>query len=216
MLLSLLVNGQVVVFVMILIAIILSLSFHEFGHAYSAKLYGDDTAEKLGRLTINPIPHIDPMGLLMIVLVGIGYAKPVPFDPRNFKSMWGVAGVALAGPLANLIIAFVAINFYVYSFNAGWGFARDPNVGLFFDILVIINLILMVFNLIPLGVLDGHHILPYFLPKTIAAKYRTLNAQYGMLLLLGLLLLSMVGIPVLGFILKAAYWIKSLLIIVPL
>lgn len=213
MLLNLLVNGQVAVFAMILIAIILSLSFHEFGHAYSAKLYGDDTAQRLGRLTINPIPHIDPMGLLMIVLVGIGYAKPVPFDPRNFKSVWGIAGVALAGPLANLIIAFVAINFYNFAYDSGWAFSRNPGVVQFFQILITINLILMVFNLIPLGVLDGHHILPYFLPKTLAAKYRSLNAQYGMFALIGLLLLSMFGIPVLGFIIRTADWVASKLVI---
>jgi len=214
MILNLLVNGQVAVFAMLLIAIILSLSFHEFGHAFSAKLYGDDTAQRLGRLTINPIPHIDPMGLLMIILVGIGYAKPVPFNPNNFKSMWGVAGVALAGPLANLIIAFVAINFFAYSYNMGWAFSRNANVEQFFGILIYINLILMVFNLIPLGVLDGHHILPYFLPKALAAKYRTLNAKYGMIALLGLLMLSILGLPVLGFILTAANWVRSILVIV--
>jgi len=214
MLLPLLMNGQVITFVMILVAIILSLSFHEFGHAYSAKLYGDDTAQRLGRLTINPISHIDPMGLLMVVLVGIGYAKPVPFNPNNFKSMWGVAGVALAGPFANLIIAFVAINFWEFGANAGWGFLQDSNVQQFLRLLIMINLILMLFNLIPLGILDGHHILPYFLPKTLASKYRTLNAQYGMYALLGLLLLSMIGIPVLGFIRTAGGWIANFLVIV--
>ena len=72
----------------------------------------------------------------------------------------------------------------------------------------------MLFNLIPLGILDGHHILPYFLPKTLASKYRTLNAQYGMYALLGLLLLSMIGIPVLGFIRTAGGWIANFLVIV--
>lgn len=210
LLVNLLLNGQVALFVMIMIAIILSLSFHEFGHALSAKLYGDDTAQRLGRLTINPIPHIDPVGLLMIALIGIGYAKPVPFDPRNFKSMWGVAGVALAGPLANLIIAFVAINFFAFAYDAGWEFVRNPGVNLFFKLLITINLILMVFNLIPLGVLDGHHILPYFLPKTLAAKYRSLNAQYGMYALLGLLILSMMEIvPLLRTIKGAADWVAA-------
>jgi len=214
MLLPLLMNGQVVTFVMILAAIILSLSFHEFGHAWSAKMYGDDTAQRLGRLTINPISHIDPVGLLMVILIGIGYAKPVPFNPNNFKSMWGVAGVALAGPAANLIIAFLAINFVEFGYNAGWEFLRDPNVGQFFSILITINLILMLFNLIPLGILDGHHILPYFLPRNLAHQYRTLNAKYGMYALLGLLLLSYLGIPVLGFILKAGAWISTRLVIV--
>ncbi len=214
MLLPLLMNGQVILFVMILVAIILSLSLHEFGHAWSAKLYGDDTAQRLGRMTINPISHIDPIGLLMIVLIGIGYAKPVPFNPNNFKSMWGVAGVAMAGPAANLLIAFVAVNIQVYSVMAGWSLGENRGFLMFLEVLIIINLILMLFNLIPLGVLDGHHILPYFLPRTWAAKYRTLNAQYGMYALLGLLMLSLLGIPVLGFLHRGADAIRSFLLVV--
>ncbi len=216
MLLQLLFNGEIVVFAMILVAIILSLSFHEFGHAWSAKMYGDDTAERLGRLTVNPVSHIDPMGLLMVVLIGIGYAKPVPFDPRNFKSVWGVAGTALAGPAANLLIAFMCINFQIIAFKAGWSLFLQPGAFQFFNILITINLILMLFNLIPLGILDGHHILPYFLPKTLAQKYRTLNAQYGMYVLLGLLMLSVLGVPVLSFILLAADKIRVFLEVIPL
>jgi len=212
--LNLLMEGQVIVFALIVIAIILSLSFHEFGHAYAAKLYGDDTAQRLGRLTVNPISHIDPMGLLMVILVGIGYAKPVPFDPRNFKSMWGVAGTAVAGPVANLIIAFVTVNIFVFGSRAGWSLFDIPHVDTFFSILVQINLILMIFNMIPLGILDGHHILPYFLPKKLSQTYRDLNQRYGMYLLLGLLLLSVVGVPVLGFIHTAANWFLQLLIVV--
>jgi len=215
MLLPLLMNGQVVLFLMIMVAIILSLSLHEFGHAWSAKMYGDDTAQRMGRLTVNPISHIDPIGLLMIVLIGIGYAKPVPFNPNRFNSMWGTAGVALAGPAANLLIAFIAQNVQAYiavSGNAG-PFSADT-VYQFLEILIIINLILMLFNLIPLGVLDGHHILPYFLPKTLAEKYRTLNAQYGMYALLALLMLSVLGIPVLRFILHAATAIRPFLIVI--
>jgi len=178
MVFNFLMNGQYVVFAMLLVAIILSLSFHEFGHAWSAKMYGDDTAERMGRLTINPVAHIDPMGLLMVILVGIGYAKPVPFNSRNFNSMWGVAGVAFAGPVANFIIAFVAINFQEFGYNAGWEFIRQPDFYNFLNILIFVNLLLMLFNLIPLGVLDGHHILPYFLPRTLAHHYRRLNAQW--------------------------------------
>ena len=214
MLIPLLMEGQVVLFVMILIAIILSLSLHEFGHAWSAKMYGDDTAQRLGRLTINPISHIDPMGLLMIVLIGIGYAKPVPFNPSRLNSIWGIAGVALAGPAANLLIAFIAVNFQALAIIQGWQIANSQGAMVFLEILIIINLILMLFNLIPLGVLDGHHILPYFLPKTLAMKYRTLNAQYGMYALLALLMLSLVGVPVLGFLHKAASVVRSFLLVV--
>lgn len=211
---GLLQTGDFVAFAMLLVALILSLSLHEFGHAWAAKLYGDDTAQRLGRLTINPIPHIDPMGLLMVIMVGVGYAKPVPFNPNNFSSVWGRAGVAIAGPIANLIIAFVALNLFVFGMEAGWGFLQNDGAHQFFSILIRINLLLMLFNLIPLGVLDGHHILPYFLPKKLAEQYRSLNAQYGMYALIGLLVLSVLGVPVLQFIFVASEWLIKILIVV--
>ena len=207
MLLQLLMQGEVITFAMILAALILSLSFHEYGHALAAKLYGDDTAERLGRLTINPISHIDPVGLLMVVMVGFGYAKPVPFNPQNFKSMWAQAGVAAAGPLANLIIGVVALNLFIYGSGAGWALFDGNGARSFFSILILVNFYLLLFNLIPLGVLDGHYILPYFLPRTLASKYRELNAKYGMFALLGILILSVLGVPVLAFLHGAAQWL---------
>ena len=111
--LQILLDGQVQLFVMILVAITFSLTLHEYGHAQSAKLLGDDTAQRMGRLTLNPIAHIDPVGLLMVIIVGFGWAKPVPIDIRNMKTPWGGAAVAVAGPLMNLLLAIVAINVYV-------------------------------------------------------------------------------------------------------
>jgi Zn-dependent protease len=111
--LQLIYQGQWPLFLLITIALVISLTFHEFGHAASAKLFGDDTAQKQGRLTLNPIAHIDPMGLLMVVLIGIGYAKPVPTNPRNYTSRWASLVVAAAGPGMNpkgriSVIRFVA------------------------------------------------------------------------------------------------------------
>ncbi|MDE0421721.1 MAG: site-2 protease family protein [Gammaproteobacteria bacterium] len=144
-------QGQIVLFVILLIALVLSLSCHEFGHAYVAKLSGDNTAERAGRLTLNPVAHIDPMGLVMVVLVGFGYAKPVPTDPRNFRSKSADLWVAAAGPGMNLILAVVAWNFYLSMRIAGVDFFSGMNVRIFFELLVQVNLLLMVFNLIPLG-----------------------------------------------------------------
>ncbi len=214
MLLPLLANGQVITFAMIIAALVLSLSFHEFGHAWAAKMYGDDTAQRLGRLTVNPVSHIDPVGLLMVVMVGFGYAKPVPFNVNNTTSVWAQAGVAIAGPAANLIIAVIALNVYVLGVNSGWGFTTASGSRDFFMILIQVNIFLMLFNLIPIGVLDGHWILPYFLPRNIANKYRELNDKYGMPALMGLLLLSIVGLPVLGFLQKIARWLIPHLIFV--
>ncbi|MGI9521573.1 MAG: site-2 protease family protein [Hyphomicrobiaceae bacterium] len=196
----LLIQGDYFLFAALLAALIMSLTFHEFGHAYAAKKFGDDTAERQGRLTLNPIAHVDPMGLLMVILVGFGYAKPVPTDPRNFNSFWAQLVIAAAGPLANLIIAVVAYNIYLYGTEAAWPGFHDPGVHQVFNLLVIVNLVLMVFNLIPLGPLDGHYILPYFLPRKLANLYRTLNARYGTIVLLGLILLAVAGVPVFRFV----------------
>lgn len=187
---SLITQGQYAIFVLLLFALVLSLSIHEYGHAIVAKWQGDDTAQRAGRLTLNPLAHIDPMGLLMVVLVGFGYAKPVPTDPRNFKSFFSDFWVSAAGPFMNLLLAMVAWNVYLMLRLSGW---QNDGGEIFFEILVRINLLLMLFNLIPLGPLDGHYILPYFLPRQLAYRYRMFNARYGTAVFLGLILLSVFG-----------------------
>ena len=189
-------QGEWVLFAVIIAALVISLSFHEFGHAWVAKRFGDDTAERAGRLTINPRAHIDPMGLLMVVIVGFGYAKPVPTDPRRFTSRYADLLVAAAGPGMNLLLAVVTINFYVLGLKIGWTFFQQPGPYFFFSYLALINLLLMVFNLLPIGALDGHYILPYFLPRRLASLYRYYNHRYGNWLLLSLVLLSVFGVPV--------------------
>ena len=193
---SILLNGNVALFVAVLSVLILSLSFHEWGHAYAAKHYGDRTAEMLGRLTVNPLKHIDPVGLLMVIMVGFGYAKPVPTNPRNFNSKWATLGVAAAGPFMNLVIAFVVLNLYALGLKMGLSFMQGVGVAIFVSIVSAINLALMVFNLIPIGPLDGHYILPYFLPTKLARTYNEYNDRYGMYALLGLMLLGASGVPV--------------------
>lgn len=193
---QLLYQGQYALFLLILIALIISLSFHEFGHAYVAKRFGDDTAERAGRLTINPLAHIDPMGLMMVVFVGFGYAKPVPTNPRNFTSPWADLLVSAAGPGMNLVVAIATINLYLMGLRWGWEELAEPGPQFFFIYLAQINLLLMVFNLIPLGALDGHYILPYFLPTRMANRYRDLNARYGNMVLLALVALSIIGVPI--------------------
>lgn len=194
--LGLLQQGYYVVFVVLMAALVISLTFHEFGHAVVAKWFGDDTAQRAGRLTLNPLAHIDAMGLLMVVLVGFGYAKPVPTNSRNFRSHVAELWVAAAGPLMNLLVAVVSWNFYLLMGSSAWGSFAPAQTGIFFGILVNINLLLMVFNLIPLGPLDGHYILPYFLPQALKARYQSWNAQYGTYLMLGLILLSIAGVPI--------------------
>jgi Zn-dependent protease len=194
--LNLLLQGQIALFAVILIAIVISLSFHEFGHAATAKLFGDDTAQKAGRLTLNPAAHIDPVGLLMTALIGFGYARPVPTNPSKFNSLWASFFVSAAGPAMNLLLATIAINFYGLGLANGWSIAQGDGAELFFMYFSLINLILLIFNLIPIGSLDGHYLLPYFLPRKMAQAYRYWNDRYGNQLLMGLILLSLVGVPV--------------------
>jgi Zn-dependent protease len=211
--LQLIYQGHLALFLLITLALVISLTFHEFGHAATAKLFGDDTAQKLGRLTLNPIAHIDPMGLLMVVLIGFGYAKPVPTDPRKFKSRWASLVVAAAGPVMNLLVACISINLYIVGLNAGWDLFAGDGPKFFFTFLALINLLLMVFNLLPLGPLDGHYIMPYFLPAQAAQKYQYYNARYGSKLFLGLVVLSLLGIPIFSYVRQVGEAILPLIVI---
>ena len=161
---ELLFRGEVLLFGLLVAALIASLSVHEFGHAYVAKLNGDRTAEYAGRLTLNPVRHIDPMGLAMVVLVGFGYARPVPVDPRNFRSPQADLWVAAAGPAGNLLLAVTTWNLFLLLRAAGVDLFFSEGPVTFFVLLARVNLLLMLFNLIPLGPLDGHYILPHLLP----------------------------------------------------
>jgi Zn-dependent protease len=198
---QLLFQQQYALFILIMIALIISLTFHEYGHAIVAKLYGDDTAQKAGRLTLNPVAHIDPGGLMMVVLVGFGYAKPVPTNPANFSSRWATLWVSAAGPGMNLLVAIITINFYILGLQAGWSLFEGQGPQFFFIFLAKINLLLMLFNLIPIGPLDGHYILPYFLPRSLAMRYLYYNQRYGVYALFALIALSLIGVPILSTVL---------------
>ncbi|MEJ2131132.1 MAG: site-2 protease family protein [Gammaproteobacteria bacterium] len=202
--LSLIHQGFYLVFALLMVALVISLTFHEFGHALVAKWYGDPTAERAGRLTLNPLAHIDALGLLMVVILGFGYAKPVPTDPRNFRSRTAELWVSAAGPLMNLLVAAVSWNFYLLMLDLGWLSFANADTAMFFSVLVKVNLLLMVFNLIPIGPLDGHYILPYFLPPAMARRYRQLNAQFGTYAILGLIILSIAGVPIFTYVFKIA------------
>jgi len=193
---QLLLQQHYVLFITITFALIFSLTFHEYGHGKVASLIGDDTAERAGRLTLNPLPHIDPLGLLMLLLIGIGYAKPVPADPRKFNTRWGMLMVAAAGPGMNLLLAVVTINLYVLGFKLGIPLFKTPEAYEFFTTLGLINMLLMLFNLLPIGPLDGSYILPYVLPRNVAQKYLRFNQRYGAYALLILIALNFLGVPV--------------------
>lgn len=145
-----------------LVAIVLAISVHEFSHAFSAYLQGDDTAQAAGRLTLNPFAHIDWIGLLLLAVAGFGWGKPTPYNPYNLKfPKWGSALVGLAGPVSNLIMALVSLTiFKVLGFhNLDWTSATSL-LEVFLIMMIELNVMLCIFNLIPVPPLDGAKLLP--------------------------------------------------------
>ena len=188
------------------LAMLFSLCFHEAAHAYSAKICGDKTAERQGRLTLNPFAHADILGTIVLPLVGLlaqlpvlGWAKPVPVDERNFRRWPRVshAFVSAAGPLSNLIICLLCVAgltlyqlFLTSSIPKGSFFY--PLIGLM-EAMVWINAILAVFNMIPLPPLDGAAVLQLILPRDMADAYERVVAPVGFFILLALMMSGGLG-----------------------
>ena len=173
-------NGNLVDLLLSLPAVLLSLTLHECAHGWVAYRLGDPTAKDLGRLTLNPIRHIDPIGAISLLLFRIGWAKPVPINPRNFKRpRAGMALTAAAGPITNFLIAFVSTFFLLLSYNGGEKIPVTSAVTSFlalflyylfrfFYLLQVMNIALALFNLLPLPPLDGSRLLTLILPRRAA------------------------------------------------
>lgn len=194
--------------VIVIVVILFSMTLHEVMHGVVAYLLGDDTAKLLGRLTLNPIKHIDPfltIGLpIVLVLIGgpvFGGAKPVPFNPSRLKyDEWGAALVAIAGPLTNFVIAFLVFGIYVISGQP------DGLVGQIFVTAVMVNLGFFVFNMIPLPPLDGSRVIYALAPEFVRRGMEAIE-QYGIIFVFAIVMLgsSVIGAfmgPAIGSILN--------------
>jgi len=190
-----------------IITLIFALTVHEFAHAFVAYRFGDTTAHDAGRLTLNPLKHLDVFGSLMLLVAGFGWATPVPINPYTLRrrSDSAVMWVQLAGPFSNLLMAILSgllLRLRIFPWVASEGFLPTPAEFLF--TFMTINLVLMLFNLIPLAPLDGEKVLGNLLPKSWADNFATIQ-RYGPILLLVLLfVLPMIGIDIISWIMTPA------------
>lgn len=220
MLLDLFTNGFGINTIMSLMArvfvVFCTLPIHEYAHAYVATKLGDDTPRLKGRLTLNPLAHLDVMGALMIFLVGFGYAKPVPVNPRRFKNFRaGMALTAFAGPLSNIIMAIIFM-LLANVFNVAMIYTNGMIVTqvamLFFTFAAQINVSLAIFNLIPIPPLDGSKIISLFIP----AKYYYKILQYEryiVLVVFALIVFGVLDIPLSflsSYAMQGISWLTSL------
>jgi len=172
------------------VSIILALSVHEYAHAQMADFLGDHTARDMGRLTINPLAHLDPMGALLILTLGFGWGRPVPFNPFGIRNKkWGPAMVAVAGAASNLAMAILV------GIILRMGIFSNPGLLRFFIVFIQLNIFLAVFNLIPVPPLDGSHILVAVLGRK-AGAYNMAMMKNGMFsLFFAILFMMYFGVP---------------------
>jgi Zn-dependent protease len=185
-----------------LITLVIAFTVHEFSHAWVATRLGDETPRLSGRLTLNPLAHLDPLGSLLLVIAGFGWAKPVPVNPYAVRSRTpaGMMLVSAAGPFSNLLLAILAALPLRAGLVTGFGTssALIPSLGGFLLEFIYINLILLFFNMIPLSPLDGEKVVSYLLPPNLQAGFERLR-PYGPMILFGLFFLgSFLSFDVLG------------------
>jgi Zn-dependent protease len=169
-------------FLLSVIGLLLSLSIHEFAHAWTADRLGDPTPRMQGRVTLNPLAHLDPIGTLLLLFTRFGWGKPVQFDPRNLENpIRDSALIALAGPASNLIIAAVM------ALLSRLGIVQGEILSYTLFLIAMINISLAIFNLVPVYPLDGSKIILPLLPRGLAIEYEDFMHRYGMFVLIALI-----------------------------
>ena len=179
-------TAQATYYIIRALVALVAIPFHEAGHALAAWLLGDATAKREGRLSLNPFAHFDLLGTLCMVFAGVGWAKPVSTNPRNFKNpKWGMALTALAGPVTNLVLAYLGMVAWKVMYY--WAPVNNATmyIAMFLRYLVLMNVSLAVFNLIPVPPLDGYHVLnDLLLRRSPFASPKVARIAYGVLMVL--------------------------------
>lgn len=164
------------------IGLVVAITIHEFSHALVADKLGDPTARSQNRLTLNPLAHLDPLGTIALLVMGFGWGKPVPFDPYNLRSpRRDSALISLAGPTSNILLAIVLSLILHF-------LPLIPLVTTLFSFLIALNVMLAIFNLVPVYPLDGEKILSGLLPASTAVEYSRVMRQWGTIILIFLIL----------------------------
>ncbi|MFQ5410311.1 MAG: site-2 protease family protein [Anaerolineales bacterium] len=190
-------GGDIASIVSVFGTLIIAISVHEFAHAVTADALGDPTPRQQGRITLNPLKHLDLLGSMLFLIAGFGWGKPVMTNPRNYRTSVraGMATVAVAGPLSNLALALLM------AVPVRFGFLSDGFLGTFALRFIVLNVLLLVFNMIPIAPLDGFKVALGVLPDNMAATFSRLES-IGPLLLLLLLVSGRFGFNVLGAIIS--------------
>lgn len=190
-----------------IITLLIALTIHEFSHAFVADRFGDDTPRNAGRLTLNPLRHLDLIGSLMLILIGFGWAKPVPVNPWKLRAhsrsalMW----VSLAGPGSNFVMAVLAAILLRTGFIPQTPIASFlPVPSTFLLTFIVINLVLMLFNLIPVAPLDGEKILEYLLPEPLRSGFMKIQPYGPIILLVLMFVLPRFGIDIISWVMNPA------------
>jgi len=191
-----------------ILTLVIAFTFHEFAHAFVADRFGDTTPRSNGRLTLNPLAHLDILGSIMLLFAGFGWAKPVPVNPYAIqkRNSAGLMWVSLAGPLSNLLLAIVA----ALPFRFGWvafdfsssSNAIFPSLPNFLIDFIVINLSLLLFNFIPIAPLDGDKIAEYFFPPPLTSILERIRPFGGYILFALMIIPSQLGLDVFGFIMQ--------------